>query len=190
MQHSSFFSRSGRVALAVALVAGLPGCGSPSDNGKYVGDTAICTDFEDLAGWVADPSGLTDVHAHSGKQALFVSADREFSLTYQLPLGFVSRHHLKALDVSAWVYVPSAQASSALTVQVFAPTGRPANGPLYSAALPLLDQVHKYGKWQQVQKVFVLPNGLPEDAVLRLYLWRGGSPEPVYLDDLLVKAHE
>lgn len=190
MLYSFSFSRPAWAAILAVLIACLPGCSGAPNTGKYVGDTAIRTDFEDLAGWVADPSGLTNVHAHSGSQALFVSADREFSMTYHLPLGSVSLHHIKALEVSAWVYVPSAQAGSALTIQVFPPTGRPIVGLPYSEALPLLDQVHEYGKWQQVQKVFVLPDGLPVDADLRLYLWRGSSKEPVYLDDLYVKARE
>ncbi len=179
-----------RIALAVGLWAGLAACKSDTSQGLYVGDVVIRTDFEDLAGWGADPSSLTDAHAHSGRQAIFIAPDREYSLTYHLPLGRASLHRLKALDVSAWVYLPSDKASATLSVQVFRPPGAPAGPPLYGGNLLLTDAVHTYGKWQPFQHVFVLPDNLPVEAELRLFLWRGSSTEPVYLDDLYVKARE
>jgi hypothetical protein len=179
-----------RTALAAGLLAGLAACGDDPANGRYVGDTVIRTDFEDLAGWGPDPSYLTDVHAHSGRQAIFIAPDREYSLTYHLPLGQASLHRIKALDVSAWVYLPSDKASATLAVQVFRPAGAAPGPPLYSGDLLLTSEVHKYGKWQPMQHLFVLPDNLPVEAELRLYLWRGSSTEPVYLDDLYVKARE
>lgn len=167
-------------------LAGLAACGDPRA-GQYVGDTVTRTDFEDLAGWGSDVNALTTRHAHSGSQATFVGPDREYGLTYRLPLGRASVHPLKGLDVSAWVYLPSGQADAALTVQVFAPGGGPA---LYNESLRLLDQVHTYGEWQPVQHQFVLPAGLPLEAELRCYLYRSNSAEPVYLDDLYLKARE
>jgi len=189
---SFFFLRTSflQAALAAGLLAGLSACGDDPAKGRYVGDTVIRTDFEDLAGWGPDPSYLSDVHAHSGRQAIFIAPDREYSLTYHLPLGQASLHRIKALDVSAWVYLPSDKAKATLAIQVFRAPGQPAGPPLYSGDLLLTDAVHKYGKWQPIQHVFVLPDDLPVDAELRLYLWRASSTERVYLDDLYVKARE
>ena len=177
-----------KALLVVAAALGLAACGDPRA-GHYVGDDITNTDFEDLAGWGADVSGLTREHAHSGRYATFVGPDREFSLTYKLPLGLASVHTLRAVDLSAWVYLPTPQAGAALTVQVFRPPGTP--GPLlYEEALHLSSSLVEAGKWSPISHVFVLPAGLPAEAELRIYLWRDTDAGPVYLDDLHAQARE
>lgn len=167
--------------LAVALAS----CGDPQ-TGNYVGDVITRTDFEDLAGWGTDVSALTREHAHSGRFATFVGPGREFSLTYKLPLGAASVHPVKAVEVEAWVYLPSAQADATLLVQVLGTDGR----PLFNEGLHLPEQLHEYAVWKPVQHTFVLPPNLPLDSELRLYLWGANAHEPVYLDDLTAKARE
>jgi hypothetical protein len=180
------------VVLALALASSLAACGSNPDAGQYVGDSITATDFDNLAGWGADPNGLSRDHAHSGRFSTFISPEREYSLTYNLPLRDASVHTIKAVEVDAWVYLPSDQAKASLTVQVVRPV--PAGGTtaasLSNEPLHLLDQVHKFGKWQPVHQVFVLPPNLPADSELRIFMWRDASSEPVYLDDLTVKARE
>lgn len=176
--------------LGLLGLLGLAACGPDPRAGQYVGDRITATDFENLAGWGADVQALSREHAHSGRFATFAGPAREFSLTYRLPLREASVHTIKAVEVDAWVLVPSGQAAASLVVQVFRPPGSPEATPLYNEPLPLLGEVHEYGKWQPVHHVFVLPPGLPPDAELRCYLWRAGSPETVYLDDLTLKARE
>jgi len=176
-----------RAGLLAGLV-GLAACGGDPRAGQYVGDNVTTTDFEQLAGWGdADRQALTQQQAHSGRTATFVGPARAYSLAYYLPLGQASVHPLKAVELDAWVYLPSGKASAALAVQVLPPGG---GAPLYHEQLPLLDQVHDFGSWQRVHHVFVLPQGLPGEAELRIFLGRATSPEPVYLDDLTVKARE
>ncbi|MGI4740319.1 MAG: hypothetical protein ACRYG7_34540 [Janthinobacterium lividum] len=183
--------RWGRHArLGVALLAGLAGCGGDPRAGHYIGDDITRTDFEEMAGWGADEGALTRAHAHSGQFATFVGPTREFSLTYQLPLGQASVHTLRAVDLDAWVYAASPRAGAALTVQVFRPPGSPAGPPLYSEALHVGSTPADAGTWHPVHHVFVLPSGLPGDAQLRIFLWRDAGSEPVYLDDLHAKARE
>ena len=182
-------SLSARTKALLAAALGLAACGNDPRAGHYVGDDITSTDFENLAGWGADVSALTREHAHSGRYATFVGPEREFSLTYKLPLGLASVHTLRAVDVAAWVLVPTPQAGAALTVQVLPPPGTPGL-PLYSEALHLSSPLVEAGKWSPVSHVFVLPAGLPAEAELRIYLWRDTDAGPVYLDDLRVKARE
>ena len=177
-------------ALVVALAGSLAACGGNPAAGQYVGDSITTTDFDNLAGWGADINGLSREHAHSGRFATFVSPEREYSLTYSLPLRDASVHLIKAVEIDAWVYLPSDKAKASLTVQTVRPPGSPDTSSLSNEPLHLLDQVHKFGKWQPVHHVFVLPPGLPVDSDLRIFLWRDASSEPVYLDDLTVKARE
>lgn len=168
----------------------LGACRDDAAQGQYVGDSITRTDFDDLLGWGADPTALTREHAHSGRFATFVNADREYSLTYRLPLGQASVHIIKAVEIEAWVYLTSAKAAASLSVQLGRP-GASSDAPaLYAEQLNLLDQVHEFGKWVPVHRTFVLPEGAPSESELRIFLWRQNSPEPVYLDDLHVKARE
>jgi hypothetical protein len=177
--------------IGTGLLAGLLGlaaCGGDPRTGHYVGDIITATDFEQLAGWgSADRQALTRQQAHSGRTATFVGPGHEQSLAYQLPLNQANVHPLKAVELEAWVYLPSNKAAGVLAVEVLPPGGGP---PLYHEQLPLLDQVQEFGSWQQVHKVFVLPWDLPGEAQLRIFLGRATSPEPLYLDDLTVKARE
>jgi hypothetical protein len=176
-------------SLAFGLLSLLMACSSDQAAGHYIGDVITRTDFEDVAGWGADVSAVTRERAHSGRFAIFVNASREFSLTYRLPLREASVHQIKAVNLEAWVYVPSGQADASLNVQVESATGTGVS-PLYSEQFRLLDQVREFGKWTKVQHTFVLPAGLASESELRIFLRRNISPEPVYLDDLLAKAQE
>ncbi len=190
VQKAGSLAKQLRRAGLLTGLAGLAACGGNPRAGQYIGDIITATDFEQLAGWGGtDLSALTQQHAHSGRTATFVGPGREFSLTYHLPLGQASVHTLKAVEVEAWVYLPSGQADALLAVQVQRPPAG-SGATLYDAQLRLLDQVHEFGTWQRVHKVFILPWNLPGDAELRIFLWRSASAEPVYLDDLTVKARE
>ena len=177
------------MGLGLGLLSLLAACGSEQDTGYYIGDSITRTDFEDAAGWGADVSALTRERAHSGRYAIFVNAGREYSLTYRLPLREASVHQLKAIDIEAWVYLPSAKANASLNVQV-SPAGTNGGSTRYSEQLHLLDQVQEFGKWTKVQHTFVLPAGLSAEDELRIFLWRDASAEPVFLDDLHAKARE
>jgi hypothetical protein len=179
----------GYKSLTFGFLSLLMACSSDQAAGHYIGDVIMRTDFEDVAGWGADVSAVTRERAHSGRFAIFVNASREFSLTYRLPLREASVHQIKAVNIEAWVYVPSGQANASLNVQVGSAAGI-GGSSLYSEQFRLLDQVHEFGKWTKVQHTFVLPPGLAPESELRIFLWRNTSPEPVYLDDLLAKAQE
>lgn len=165
----------------------LASCSSNSDQGQWIGDYVTTNDFESVAGWGSDLSSLTRDHAHSGRYAVQVGPDHEYGLTYDLPLNQASVHQLKGVEVDAWVYLPSSQASGALALQIIdAGSGK----AVHAEYLPLAEQVQVYKEWRPVRKRFMLPAGLSNDLHLRIYLWRNNSPETLYLDDLSVKALE
>ncbi|MDO7847952.1 hypothetical protein Q5H92_16420 [Hymenobacter sp. M29] len=174
--------------LPALLAAGLLAAAcSGSDGGKWVGDYVTVNDFEAVRGW-SDASALTRDHAHSGQYATYVDPGREYGITYDLPLGEASVHTLKGVAVEAWAYLPSPQAKATLEVQV--PLPGEGNRMGFADRLVLAEQVTEGGKWMRVRKEFAFPAGLPAEAHLRIFLWRGGSAETAYLDDLKVKALE
>ncbi|HEX8425819.1 carbohydrate binding domain-containing protein [Hymenobacter sp.] len=179
--------RSTSRLLALCAIAVLTSCSSHSDQGKWIGDYVTVNDFESVLGWGSDASSLTRDHAHSGRYAVQVGPEHEYGLTYDLPLSQASVHQLRGVEVEAWVYLPSSQASAMLALQIIdAGSGK----AVHTEYLPLTEQVQEYKEWRPVHKRFILPVGLSNDFHLRMYLWRNNSPETVYLDDLNVKALE
>ena len=106
----------GRLA-AAGLLSFVAAC-SGSDAGHWVGDYVTDNDFEAMRGWLPDASSLTRDHAHSGQFATYVGPEREYGLTFDLPLREASVHTLKGVAVEAWVYLPTPEAAASLEVQV------------------------------------------------------------------------
>ncbi|OGX88384.1 hypothetical protein BEN48_09875 [Hymenobacter glacialis] len=161
---------------------------SSNEAGRWVGDYVTANDFEALRGWGVDANSLTRDHAHSGQYATFVNAEREYGLTFDMPLNQASVHPLKGVAVEAWVYLPTPQAAASLEVQVQLPGTE--NRQAFAGSIKLADQVKEGAKWTRVRQEFAFPAGLPDEAHLRIFLWRNASSLPVYLDDLKVKALE
>jgi hypothetical protein len=179
-------SRAGWAVLALACGA----CAGNAEDGTWVGDEVTHNDFEAVAGWGgADRRALTRDHAHSGRYAVVADTTRKEGLLFDLPLFEASVHTLQAADVEAWVYLPSDKADAALQVEAVADGPEP-RAVLYSEAFPLLPEVKEFKHWTLVQHIFHLPGGLPGSTHLRLFLKHGSGTEPVYLDDIRVKARE
>lgn len=173
------------------LMAASAACSShnPAD-GNWVGDDVTRNDFEAVAGWGgADRTTLTRDHAHSGRFAVVVDTTHETGLMYDLPLFEASVHTLQAVEVEAWVYLPNEKADAVLQVEAIADGPEP-RAVLFSEQFPLLSQVEEFKRWTLVKHIFQLPGSMPGSTHLRLFLKRGSSLAPVYLDDIRVKARE
>jgi hypothetical protein len=179
--------RGAQRTAAGLLVLSAAACSS-GETGQWIGDYVTNNDFEAVRGWSPDAAAITPDHAHSGQYATFIGPDREFGLTYDLPLSQASVHTLKGIAVEAWAYLPSSQAAASLEVQVRLPGEENKLG--FADRLLLPEQVTEKAVWTRVRKEFAFPAGLPGDAHLRIFLWRGSSQETVYLDDLKIKALE
>jgi len=178
------FAFGGMLLLAAA-------CSSDPADGQWIGDDVTRNDFEAVAGWGgADRSTLTRDHAHSGRYAVLVDAGHETGLMFDLPLWEASVHPLAAIEVEAWVYLPSDKADARLQMELVAGEGPEPRPTLQSEELILLSQVHDFKRWTAVHHIFRLKAGAPGSAHLRLFLKRGNSTEPVYIDDVRVKARE
>lgn len=167
------------VALTVA------GCGG-NDNAASDPNTLVSNDFDTLAGWLPEPQSatLTREKAHSGHYSLKVDGTHEYSLGFNALLGQLHETRISKIKVSAWVFVPSAEAKAALVTAVSTP-GAPSDKPLLWESLDL-SQTKEINKWVEVSKVVTLPANTAPTNALVLYLWRTSGNQPVYLDDLRV----
>ena len=185
LKNSAFLA--GGIALALAVGGG---CSSKQDEGQWVGDIVTTSDYEAVAGWIPGATSLSRDHAHSGRFADRIDAEHAFGLTFQLPLNQASVHTLRGVEVDGWTYFSSLKSGGALEVQVWAHGPGQDAKPLYSEQLKLREQVTDSCLWTPVHQRFTLPDNLPGDASLRLFIWGNSTTKSVYFDDLRVKALE
>jgi hypothetical protein len=175
--------------LALLGSVALGACSSDPGRGEWVGDYITTNNFESVLGWGAQAPTLSKEHAHSGRFAVRVDANNEYGQTFDVSLAEASVHPLKGVRLDAWVYLPSTQATGALVLQIL-DTANNGMRVVHSEQLDLAKQVRAAKEWTPVQHDFVLPAALAPGYRLRVYLWRSNSPEPVYLDDISLKALE
>ena len=171
------------------LLAGLVGTGlllascSGNDDTTVKGSLVTRNDFENVLGWGGgnDPSVSSD-RAHSGKFSVKVGPQSEYGYTYIQTLGRMSTAKAKDVTVSAWVWLTSEQDPSSIVMSI---TRSPElNTPVFYGSVELAKEVKKFKTWQLVTKTFTLPDSVQATNQLKCYLWRVGSNENVYADDL------
>lgn len=169
-----------------ALSFGLGAC-SKSGSEDWPAGTVTRNDFENVQGWGgANEGGVTTDKAHSGKHSIWVNPQTEFSYTYIRQLGQMSSGKPKKLTVSGWAWVPDKDAKAMLILEI---KHSPEKGTvvLYDGT-ELSSTVNGFKGWEKVSKTYTLPDSVASANQLKLYLWRGSSPRPVYLDDVSIQV--
>lgn len=171
-----------------ALALALAGCGS-DEVAKTPADQITFNDFEAADGWSAGapvPS-LTKEKAHSGTFSIRVAPGLDYSLGYNNLLGKISSTRLKKVKVQAWVFVPNAQSTAVLVTQVHSVEQ---NKDLLWDGLDVAKEAKALNKWVQIEKEITVPETATYTNQLLVYLWRSGSAQPTYLDDLRISRVE
>jgi hypothetical protein len=163
------------------------GCSSADGPPQRPADVLTDNDFEDLIGWNrADQlASLSRDVAHSGRYALKVDAGHEFSLTFDARLGDLITRPPRALRVEAWVRVPGPGAEDAQLVTNLGLADAP---PLTEDRVRLGEIIVGANEWTHVVRELQLPPTARPDHRVRIYLWRGNTQVPAYLDDLRLTA--
>ena len=174
-----------------ALVVALASCGGAPSAPAPAANTITSNDFETLLGWGDDyqnPS-LTQEKAHSGAHSLVVKPGLDFSLNYTSLLGAMCPSRPTRLKLQAWAYVPGNQATAKLVVEILDPRHLEGDKLLWQG-IELNKEVKRYHSWQLVEKSIPIPPAVNAASLFKLYLWRAGSPEPVYVDDIKLERGE
>lgn len=170
--------------VGLLLTACLASCGN--DQTTTPANASVYNDFESLAGWIPPEAlaSLSKEKAHSGLYSVAVRPGIEYSLGYSNTLGQMSETRPRHLKLSAWVFVPAAQLASAQLIAELTNPRPPAAGTLVKQTVDFKKEITKFGAWQHVEKVIDIPPTATANSVFKLYLWRAGSGQPVYLDDV------
>lgn len=174
------------VLLSLALLAS---CSSDDKAGATQKEKIITfNDFESVVGWDDNVGTIDKGRAHSGKYAIKVDKDHEFSLTFDMALGEATPSKLKALHLKAWAFLPSEAAAGILGIQILEPGTNVKQ--VYGDGIKLGEVVKSYNKWVEVEKDFILPDNITADQHVRLSLWRAGASEQVLIDDVELSIKE
>ena len=175
MKKSFLFS-----ACALALAA----CGGNESVIDSDPNVLMHTDFEGLDGWLPSDKtrSLTQEKAHSGKTSMRVDATHEYSLSFSEPLGQLHDAQPKKIIVSAWTFVPDAQAAASLVASISNPASP--DKPLLWQAIILSKESTPYGEWKEVSQTITVPANVGSANKLSIYLWRTSGTSPVYVDDI------
>jgi hypothetical protein len=146
-------------------------------------------DFESGGGWSSDPahhntSLVQKGQAHSGRYALRVDANHEYSLTYAMPLGRIREAKFQKLHLEAWAFMPSERATGTVGLQILSPDN---SQQVFSDDIKLRDAVKTYGEWVPISKDITLPASVTPGQQLRLFLWRADASDEVLLDDVMLR---
>lgn len=173
--------------LYALLATGLVACGK-NDSQKLGPNQLMANDFEAIDGWAGtmNSPSLTKEKAHSGRYALKVGPDAEYSLGYDILLGKLSPSKLKKIKVTAWGMLPNGHAAATLAVILTDPA-TPDAKPLMWEGLDLNKEIKTYNKWVKLEKTITLPENASYAHRFTIYLWRTEATETAYLDDILVE---
>jgi hypothetical protein len=145
------------------------------------------TGFEEFQGWAPKvlPELVSD-KAHTGKYSIRVDPQHQYSPTFRAELGQLCLHHRpRRLTLSAWVWVPEANAEAALILAISNPEDP--DHPVVRKSLFVSD-FGPYGQWKYVSRdIDLVGADIPafsSKSQLVIYLWNSSSNDPVYADDL------
>lgn len=171
--------------LALASGLGLASCSKPDESAAPTNRITL-NNFEAMDGWGEPIPSLTNVQAHSGRYAIKVDKDVEYSMGYTNSLGAASSTKIKKLIVHSWVYADGPGANAVLVVQVTVPEKN--NRQLFWQATELTTkEPGKTKEWQEVTQEYTLPDSVDAAHQLKVYMWRRGSDHATYLDDLEIR---
>jgi hypothetical protein len=168
----------------VLALATLTACGNDNPAPDILGkDVLMTSDIDSLPGWLPDLNALKPGPAHSGKYALRVDNEHEFTPNYKVLLGQLSPTPLRGVKLEAWAYATDNYSSGKLEFVLRAPDGK----ELFRDQTRL-EQMKPYGEWVPVSKNIIFPPNINSTTQLVIYVSRSDSHTPAYVDDLKLTA--
>ncbi|WP_210514269.1 carbohydrate binding domain-containing protein [Hymenobacter terricola] len=155
-------------------------------NNSAPANQLAANDFESVDGWTGDakPASLTKEKSHSGHYSVKVAPGVDFGMGFNNTLSVVSSSRLKKIKVHAWVWLPGKSAAASLVTQITDPAA--GNKSIMWQGLDLANKVKSFGKWVEIEQEYAIPAEAAASHRLYCYLWRGSSPNAVYIDDLQI----
>jgi hypothetical protein len=138
----------------------------------------IRTDFDDMKPWLSGSDAISEGMARSGRYALHVGPDKEFSMTWEHSLADLRTKGYSTAKASIWMNCPD----SAGQIQWVASITSPAGINYEWKSVFISKYTVKDGRgWKKAVIEFSLPSNAP-DAKLKIYGW-SPNKEKAIIDD-------
>lgn len=159
-----------KLFILIASTAFLAGC-TKKNPIVYENDT-------DFMEWINQQTIKNVPNAHSGFSASVVDSSHAYSLGFSKDLEKISATKLKEVQFSYWVLYKSEQTKASTVISI------DFNGKntLWDGRLVVVNGLNK---WTQIIETFKIPDNIPLNNHLSLYVWNN-SKEEFMIDDLKI----
>jgi len=136
-------------------------------------------------GWVNGTNTLVSVPSHSGNSCSKIDSLNPYSFGFVYSIKDISKNKLTKADFSAWVKVENIKNEISLVASIWSDKK---NSQLQWVGINVSEQIKTINKWTLVKGEIIFPKDLPDDAVIKFYVW---SPkgDVAYIDDLEISFY-
>ena len=136
-------------------------------------------------GWVNGTNTLVSVPSHSGNSCSKIDSLNPYSFGFVYSIKDISKNKLTKADFSAWVKVENIKNEISLVASIWSDKK---NSQLQWVGFKVPEQVKTKNEWTLVNGKIEIPANLPDDAVIKFYVW---SPkgDVAFIDDLEISFY-
>lgn len=135
---------------------------SCSDSKKTIYSSSI----DDVVSWGMQSGAIQKGEAHSGSYYTLINGEIPYSLTFQRPLIELSEKQVKKIRFQTWGRIQSLNSDVSLICSLESPDTK-----IMYLSEPFAKHIKKADTWTLIQGEATLPEKIPANAILKLYIW-------------------
>jgi len=141
--------------------------------------------IDDNQGWTLGYNSIYTGDGHSGNLCSKIDSNNPYSFGFVYPIKDISKNKLTKADFSAWVKVENIKNEISLVASIWSDKK---NSQLQWVGINVSEQIKTINKWTLVKGEIIFPKDLPDDAVIKFYVW---SPkgDVAFIDDLEISFY-
>lgn len=137
-------------------------------------------DFDNFYKW-DHSSQITPIYAHSGEYCTYVDSLHPYSMTFKDHYKLAKIKGYKKMKVSAWLMSNEPVKETSIVASISYPDSE----AVYKA-INIKNMMPYKSAWTQVKMELDIPQDLPENLLIKFYLW-SHKKERVFMDDVEVE---
>ena len=139
--------------------------------------------IDDNQGWTLGYNSIYTGDGHSGNLCSKIDSNNPYSFGFVYSIKDISKNKLTKADFSAWVKVENIKNEISLVASIWSDKK---NSQLQWVGINVSEQIKTINNWTFVKGEIIFPKDLPDDAVIKFYVW---SPkgDVAFIDDLTIE---
>jgi len=132
-----------------------------------------------IEGWTLGYNSIYTGDGHSGKLCSKTDSLNPYSFGFVYPIKDISKNKLTKADFSAWVKVENIKNEISLVASIWSDKK---NSQLQWVGINVSEQIKTINKWTLVKGEIIFSKDLPDDAVIKFYVW-SPKADVAFIDD-------